>query len=116
MLVAILDLDCGVLVRIQGEAQITGLEKLQFTFARVIARRSRLAVLDLAELAFLSSLAMGQLVRLSRDLGRWNGRVVIANCPPVIREALEVARVTDFFEFRATVEEALSVFQASPTR
>jgi anti-anti-sigma factor len=104
----IIDLDCGVLVRIEGDAGVAGLEKLQFAFTRVIARRTLLAVLDLSRLTDFSSLAMGLLVRLSRDLGRWNGRVKIANCPPVIRVALEVARLTDFFQFHASVDEAVS--------
>jgi anti-anti-sigma factor len=75
-----------------------------------------LAVLDLSQVTFLSSLGMGLLVRLSRDLGRWNGRVKIANCPPAIREALEVARLMDFFQFHATVDEALSSVQAPEAR
>jgi anti-sigma B factor antagonist len=104
----LIDLDCGALVRIAGEACIVGLEKLQFAFARLIARRTRLAILDLCQLTFLSSLGMGQLVRLHRDLGRWNGRVKIASCPAAIREALNVAGLLDFFEFHSTVEEALS--------
>ena len=102
------NLDCGVLVRIEGEAGLFGLEKLECAFARLIARRTRLAILDLSQLTFLSSLAMGQLVRLQRDLNRWNGRVKIASCPPAIREALDVAGLLGFFEFHATVEEALA--------
>jgi anti-anti-sigma factor len=108
LLATLMDLDCGVLVRIEGEAGIVGLEKLQFAFARVIARRSRLAILDLSGLTSLSSLAIGQLVRLHRDLGRWDGRVKIARCPAVIREVLEVAKVADFFGFHTSVEEAIS--------
>ena len=106
--VTISDFDGGALVRLEGEAGIVGLEKLQFAFTRVIARRSRFAILDLSGLTSLSSLAIGQLVRLHRDLGRWNGRVKIASCPAVIREVLEVAKVADFFVFHASVEEALS--------
>jgi anti-anti-sigma factor len=98
----------GILVRLEGEAGTLGLDRLEFVFARVIARRTRLAVLDFTRLTFLSSLAMSQLVRLRRDLGRWNGRVTIGGCPPLIREALAVAKLADFFAFHATVEEALS--------
>jgi anti-anti-sigma factor len=108
LMATIIDLDGGVVVRIEGEAGIVGLDRLEFVFARVIARRTRLAVLDLAHLTCLSSLGMGQLLRLRRDLGRWDGHVKIASCPPLIREALEIAKLADFFEFHATVEEALS--------
>jgi anti-anti-sigma factor len=106
--VTISDFDGGVLVRLEGEAGVVGLERLQFAFARVIARRTLIAVLDLSRLTFVSSLAIGQLVRLRRDLNRWNGCVKIASCPPVIRDALQTAGVADFFGFHASVEEALS--------
>jgi anti-anti-sigma factor len=106
--VTISNFDGGALVRLEGEAGIVGLDKLEVALARVLARRSRLALLDLSGLTSLSSLAIGQLVRLHRDLGRWNGRVQIASCPAVIREVLEVAQVADCFGFHASVEEALS--------
>jgi anti-anti-sigma factor len=108
----IIELDRAVVLRVAGDAYIAGLEQLQLAIAQVVARRTRLAVLDLGRLAFISSLAMGQLVRLSRDLRRWNGRVHLADCPPAIREVLDVARLTDIFEFHATVEEALATFPA----
>src|SRR5262249_14523528 len=106
--VTISDFDGGVLVRLEGDAGIVGLEKLEVAFARVLARRAPVAVLDLSLLTFVSSLAIGQLVRLRRDLNRWHGRVKIASCPPAIREALQTAGLVDFFGFHASVEEALS--------
>jgi len=108
LVVTISDLDSGVLVRLEGEAGTLGLQRLQLVFARIIARRTRLAVLDLSHLTFLSSLAIGELMRLRRDLGRWNGLVRIASCPPLIRAVFELARLTDFFAFHASVEEALA--------
>jgi anti-anti-sigma factor len=106
--VTLIDFDGGVLVRLEDKAGVVGLEKLEFAFTRVLARRAPVAVLDLSQLTFVSSLAIGQLVRLRRDLNRWNGRVKIASCPPAIREALQTAGVVDFFGFHASVEEALS--------
>jgi anti-anti-sigma factor len=68
-----------------------------------------LAVLDLSELTFIASMAMGVLVTFGRDLGRWGGRVRIAGARPEIHEALQVAGLTDVFEFYPTVEEAIKV-------
>jgi anti-anti-sigma factor len=102
------DLARGVLVRVEGEAGVTGLETLQIAFTQVLSRRPPLAVLDLSRLSFVSSLAIGQLVRLYRDLNRWNGRVRIVSCPPAIRQVLETAGVHAFFAFHESVEEAIS--------
>jgi anti-anti-sigma factor len=103
----ITELEGGVLVRLEGDAGILGVEQLQMAFTQVIARRAVLAVLDFSHLKLMSSLAIGLLVRLWRDLSRWNGCVRIASCPPVIRQTLETAGVADFFGFRASVEEAM---------
>jgi anti-anti-sigma factor len=103
----IIDYDWGVLVRVEGEAGIVGVAKLQLAFARVTARRALLAVLDLSHLTFVSSLAIGELVRLRRDLRRWYGCVKIANCPLAIRQALETAGLADLFGSHASVEEAI---------
>jgi anti-anti-sigma factor len=101
-------LDRGVIVRLAGKAGILEVETLTQAFAQVVARRPLLAVLDLSQLTSLSSLAIGELVRLRRDLGRWNGRVTIASCPAAIRRTLEVACLADLFPFHTTVVEALS--------
>jgi anti-anti-sigma factor len=99
----------GVVIRLQGEARITAVDRLQFTLARLVARRVPLVVLDLSGLTLLSSLAMGALVALSRDLGRWGGRVRIAGIRPRVYESLESLRLHTLFEFCSTIEEALSV-------
>jgi anti-anti-sigma factor len=104
----IIDLDCGIVVCLEGEAGVIGLERMQIAFARVAARRARLAVLDLARLTFMSSLAIGQLVALRRDLDRWNGRLKLAACPPTIHEVLEKTGLSKFFEFHPSVEEAIA--------
>jgi anti-anti-sigma factor len=104
----IVDIEAGAIVRVEGEAGVIGLERLEFAFARLVARRTPLAILDFSQLTFLSSLAMGLLVRLRRDMNRWSGSVRIVNCPATIREALEVASLGRFFGFHDSVEEAIA--------
>jgi anti-anti-sigma factor len=100
--------DDTVLVKVEGQAGVVGLQELQFAFMQIIARRTAVAVLDLAGLTFISSLAMGLVVGLRRDLARWNGSVKIVGCPLIIRETLDVAGLTALFTFHASAEEALA--------
>jgi len=104
--VTITDLARGVVVRLEGKADMTTVDRLQFALIRLVARRVPLAVLDLSGLTFLSSLAMGALISLRRDLGRWGGCVKLVAVRPEIQDALQVAGVVDLFEFCATVEQA----------
>jgi anti-sigma B factor antagonist len=108
LVASISDVDRAVVVSVAGEASTDYLQPLEFALARVLARRVGLAVIDCSAVTLLSSLAMGMLVRLRRDLGRWQGRVKLACVPPPILNSLEVAGLTELFEVHATVEEALA--------
>jgi anti-anti-sigma factor len=108
LVVRITDLDRAVVVSVAGEASADNLQPLEFARARLLARRVPLAVLDCSALTLLSSLAMGMLIGLRRDLGRWQGRLKLACVGARIEEALQVARLFDLFEAHATVEQALA--------
>ena len=107
--VSLTDLAHGVVVRLEGSASFNHLDRLQLALVRLVARRTPLVVLDLSELTFIASLAMGILVTFRRDLERWGGRVRIAGARPEIYEALQAAGLTEVFEFCTTVEEAARV-------
>ena len=96
----------GVLVRLEGEAGIHAVDRMQLILMRLVARRMPLVVVDLSGLTFLSSLAIGALVGFSRELGRFGGRVKLAAIPPLIYESLQTTRLPMLFEVCATVEEA----------
>jgi anti-anti-sigma factor len=107
--VTITELPQGVVLRLEGSASFNNLNPLQFALTRLVARRTPLAVLDFSELTFIASLAMGVLVTFRRDLGRWGGRVRIAAARPEIYEVMQAAGLAELFEFRPTVEEAVTV-------
>src|SRR5262249_55888512 len=103
------DLAHGVVVRLEGSASFSYVDRLQFALVRLVARRTPLVVLDLSELTFIASLAMGILVTFRRDLGRWGGHVRVAGARPEIYEALQAAGLTELFDFYTTVDEAARV-------
>ena len=106
LVVRITDLDRAVVVSVAGEASTDNLQPLEFALIRLVARRVPLAVVDCSALTMLSSLAMGMLVGLRRDLGRWQGCVTLACLAPPIQDALQATRLTELFQVHATVEEA----------
>ena len=98
----------GVLLRLEGAVGVHAVDRMPFIvmLMRLVARRPPLVVVDLSGVTFLSSLAIGALVGLRRDLGRWGGRVKLAAIPPMIYESLKTSRLDTLFEICATVEEA----------
>jgi anti-anti-sigma factor len=91
-------------VAIRCEASFDQAEVLSAQLLRVPLDGAWLVVLDLAELTFLSSLAVGALVSYRRDVG-WRGvEVRLANVPAPVWLALELAGLGKLFE-RIDLEE-----------
>ena len=93
-----------LLVAIGGEASFDQAEVLSAQLLRVPLDGARLVVLDLAELTFLSSLAMGALVSYRRGVGLRGVEVRLANVQAQVWLALESAGLGKLFE-RIDLEE-----------
>ena len=87
-----------LLVAIKGEASFDQAEVFSAQLLRLPLEAYSLVVLDLAELTFLSSLAMGALVEYRRGLGRRGVEVRLANVPAQVWLALESAGLGKLFE------------------
>src|SRR5262245_10124322 len=91
-------------VAIRGNASFDQAEVLSAQLLRMPLDGSSLVVLDLAELTFLSSLAMGALIEYRRGAARRGVEVRLANVQPQVWSALESARLDKLFE-RIDLEE-----------
>ena len=91
-------------VAIRGEASFDQAEVLSAQLLRMPLGGSSLVVLDLAQLTFLSSLAMGALNEYRRGVGRHGVNVRLANVQPLVWMALESAGLGKSFE-RIDLEE-----------
>jgi anti-anti-sigma factor len=87
-----------LLVAIQGEASFDHAEFLSAQLLRIPLEAYSLVVLDLAELTFLSSLAIGALLEYRRALGRRGVEFRLANVRAQVWLALQVAGLGKLFE------------------
>jgi anti-anti-sigma factor len=87
-----------LLVAIRGEASFDQAEVISAQMLRIPLGAHSLVVLDLAELTFLSSLAMGALVAYRRGLWRRDVELRLANVQAQVWLALESAGLGKLFE------------------
>jgi anti-anti-sigma factor len=87
-----------LLLAIKGEASYDQAEVISAQLLRIPLEACLLVVLDLAELSFLSSLAMGALVEYRRGLCRRGVEVRLANVQAPVWLALELAGLGKLFE------------------
>ena len=96
--VAVNDTSEGMVIRVKGEARAEFAGALLDGLLGPTARRPALVTLDLSELRFISSLAMGVLVTFRRSVVRTGGRVRLAEeLQPAVKEALMRAELFDLF-------------------
>jgi anti-anti-sigma factor len=98
-----------VIIHISGVAGVNQSGALLSGLLAASACRPSVVTLDLSDLRFLSSIAMGVLMTYRRGVVRAGGRVRLAELlQPEVREALARVGLCDLFEATADAEAALS--------
>ena len=87
-----------VRVAIRGDASTDQAAVLSAQLPRIPLDGSSLVVLDLAELTYLSSLAMGALIEYRHVVGRRGVEVRLANVQPPVWMALDLSGLGRRFE------------------
>lgn len=109
------DVAHGRLVCIRGQADTAAVAEIERAFLRVAAGRPRLVVLDLSEMSFVSSLAMGLLVTLHKAVTRQGGQLRLAAVQPLVAAAFARVRLLELLEVCDSVASALGTTSTGRT-
>jgi anti-sigma B factor antagonist len=104
----------AAVVAIRGDAGMAFVGQLQQELSRVLEGKPELVVLDLTDLAFISSMGMGTLVNFRNGVGKAGGTVKLAALKPLLTESFRRARLTEMFEIHDSVDAAIGT-PAVPT-
>jgi anti-sigma B factor antagonist len=104
----------AVVVAIRGDAGMAFVGQLQQELSRVLEAKPELVVLDLTDLAFISSMGMGTLVNFRNGVGKAGGTVKLAALQPMLAEAFRRARLTEMFEIHPNVDAAVGAEKSAP--
>lgn len=105
--VAMVQVGREFLVRIQGQVLLAEIEELQRHFALIVTRRSKLLVLDLTHLTFISKPGVAAIMQFARDVARSDGMVTLAGLQLSLRKFFLQEGWEDLFTLTDTVGEAL---------
>jgi len=97
--------DGSVVVRLVGEIDLYNAQEVASALGEIANERPGLVVVDLSEVEFVDSTALGALIEGRRQLGE-NG-LVLAAPGPEVRRALEVAGLIQHFPVRDSVDAVL---------
>ena len=96
----------AVVLRLAGELDLYNAADVTAALEELAADSPSRVIIDLSEVAFVDSTALGTLVEARRQMGQ-NGLVLVAPGHDVAR-ALEVSGLDQHFTVRGSVDEALA--------
>jgi len=94
----------GMVVRLAGELDLYNVGEVSAALAQAVEQAPERLVIDLGEVDFVDSTALGALVEAGRGLEL---RMLLAAPGPDVRRALEVSGLASHFDVRNSVDEAL---------
>jgi anti-anti-sigma factor len=92
---------------LQGNASCTGVGPMREALADLLSDRHPAVVLDLSELTFINSLALGVLVEFRRDVQAYGGQLRLAGASAQIAEVFRKTRLVELFPMFDTAEHAV---------
>ena len=98
--------DGATVVSLAGELDLYNAEDVRAALLEACADEPAVLVVDLAEVTFIDSTALGALIEARASLGSKDG-FVLASPGLEARRALEISGLDRHFEVRETLEEAL---------
>ncbi len=82
-------------VALVGMLDMVGVGKVETKLLATLVGRGANAIVDLAEMSFISSLGMGLLLNAAKGLKRKGAKFVLLSPQPDVEAALRVARLTE---------------------
>jgi anti-sigma B factor antagonist len=96
------------LIILEGEADMTAAPAFREQLERSLAEGARSVVLDVAEVSFMDSTMLRELLRAQAEVGERGGRVALAAAQPPVRRLLDLTRTTELFLLADSREAAVA--------
>lgn len=100
-------LDDATVVTLQGEIDMYRSPQLRQALVDVIGEKSASVVIDASDVPHMDSSGVATLVEALQQVKRYKGRLVLVGLQQRVRSVFEIAKLTDLFEIKSSVEEAL---------
>lgn len=93
--------------RLHGDASGASVGHLRQALDEMLQRRESAVVLDLADMHFINSLALGELVRFRREIQSYGGRLRLAGADAYITDVFRKTRLVELFPMYERADEAI---------
>jgi anti-sigma B factor antagonist len=101
-------------VALSGRLDAAGLHAVDIKFHGYTAARRKPALVDMSQVEFIASLAMGMLISCAKSLQRHGAKMVLLNPTGLVEEALKAVGIDQVIPIAHSMEDAMRLLgQAS---
>ncbi len=94
-------------IHLRGEIDLHTCPELREAFKKLMDEGAHMIILNLAEVPYLDSAALGVLVDAVRRAREHNGSIHLVQVTPFVLRAFEITRLIKIFQVHPTEEDAL---------
>ena len=102
----------AVVARLVGEIGMADSEQLRETLDAIVHENPQNLVLDFSEVSYIASVGLTLLLKLTQELRKLKGRLVIAAATPSVLGVLTAVHMGSAMPIRPTVKSALDLVGA----
>ena len=103
------------IVHLNGEIDLHTCSGFRDTLRELIDHKHYNIVIDLAQVPYLDSAALGVLVDAVRRVREYDGSICLVGTTPFVRRAFEITRLVKIFNLYDSTDEALASVRTQPT-
>lgn len=102
-----------IVIAPEGELDVSNSSQLKEMLDEEISEGRRKIVIDLKEVGYVDSSALGVLVSGLKEMRRLRGSLKLAHLSEGVDKIFQLTRLSRFFEIYGTVEDALQSFRSN---
>ncbi len=99
------------IVTFHGDLDSVGVRMVDDAFTAAASSPNRFVVVDLRDVAFISSAGLAMLLVKGKMLHRSGGKLAVAGATKRVREVLSMAGFQELFDIYPSVEEAVAALE-----
>lgn len=98
-------------ISLNGRMDIEGTSAIDVKFAVLTNIKNAAVLVDMSEVNFIASIGMRTLLSSAKLLARSGGKMVLAQCQPLVKEALNTAGMDTLIPTFDEMDDAISELQ-----
>ena len=95
-------------VSLDGRLDIGGTNDIDMEFTALTSTQKAEILIDMTNVSFMASIGMRTFLSSAKALSKHGGKMVLANCQPLVKEALQTAGIDTLIPVHDSLEDAIS--------